>query len=78
MNGEKPSASSLFFAEPDNVGLHNVLIGTDSCQSIVVANNIVNIGPIKYPVFMCEILRKNAEGFRSRKVLFFTCICIKC
>ncbi len=62
MNGEKPMHGSLYFEEPAKVGLRNDLIGTDACQFILVANNFMKIGPVKYPVFMCEMVRKNKEG----------------
>lgn len=62
MNGEKPFGGALKFEEPSTVGLKNELIGGDYCQAILVANNVIKIGPIEYPVFMCELLRKNTEG----------------
>lgn len=62
MNGEKPMPGTLHFTEPGKVGLQNELVGTDSCQAIVVANNILKIGPFQYPIFMCEWLRKNDRG----------------
>lgn len=62
MNGEKPMPGTLKFVAPSSVGLRNELVGTDSCQAILVANNALEIGPIKYPVFMCEWVRKNEQG----------------
>ena len=61
-NGEEPTVGSLYFTEPETVGLSNDLIGTTKCKSILIANNKVKIGPIEYPIFMCEWLRENDEG----------------
>ena len=62
MNGEEPSPGALDFTEPGTVGLSNELIGTPKCQAILVANSAQKIGPLEYPVFMCEFLRENDEG----------------
>ncbi|MGH1865300.1 hypothetical protein ABE905_13655 [Enterococcus durans] len=62
-NGEdKPTKGELKFVSPDSVGLKNELIGTPKCKAIVVANNSTKIGPIHYPVMMCEYVRENSEG----------------
>ena len=62
MNGEKPAWGTLNFVEPAWAGFDNTLIGTDSCQFMLVANNVQEIGPLKYPILMCEMVRKSAEG----------------
>lgn len=62
MNGEKPASGSLAFTEPGTVGLDNDLIGTPKCQGILVVNGAQKIGPVEYPVFMCENLRENEDG----------------
>lgn len=61
-NGEKPTTGSLHFTQPGTVGLSNELIGTKRCKSILLANNTNKIGPLEYPIFMCEWLRENDEG----------------
>lgn len=62
-NGEgNPTEGELKFVSPDSVGLRNELIGTSKCKAIIVANNSTKIGPINYPVMMCEYIRENSEG----------------
>ena len=45
-NGEKPSTGVLNFVDPASVGFDDSLIGTDSCQFMLVANNAQQLGPI--------------------------------
>jgi hypothetical protein len=61
-NGEKPTTAPLHFVEPDTVGLKDDLLGTDGCMSMIIANNTLDMGPIKIPVFMTESVRLDAEG----------------
>ncbi|MCD8007757.1 MAG: hypothetical protein LUF68_02270 [Clostridiales bacterium] len=61
-NGDKPTVGELHFISPDSAGLKNELVGTPKCQAIVVANNSSKIGPINYPVMMCEFVRENSAG----------------
>jgi hypothetical protein len=62
-NGEaKPMEGVLKFVSPDSVGLKNELLSTPKCKAMVVANNTTKIGPINYPVMMCEFIRENSQG----------------
>ena len=62
-NGEdNPNPGELHFVSPASVGLKNELVGTPKCKAIICANNSTKIGPVNYPVLMCEFVRENAEG----------------
>jgi hypothetical protein len=65
-NGEEPSdEGELHFVSPDSVGLRNDLVGTPKCQAIVCANNCTKLGPINYPILMCEYVRQNRDGINE-------------
>ena len=65
-NGEdNPAPGELHFEAPATVGLKNELVGTPKCKAIICANNSTKIGPISYPVLMCEFIRENNEGINE-------------
>lgn len=62
MNGDEPCDISIGFRNPEDCGYDNSLIGTDSCQAMVVASNEMKAGPIKIPVFLTESVRTIRDG----------------
>lgn len=69
MNGEQPAALTIYFGHPSDHGLDVELVGSEYFQTYMGGNSVMELGPVKIPVYAVGYVSKDAAGvteFRER------------